>query len=171
MWEQACFLWMLLMKFSQGFAFLLQKGTKIAYNPFADCLLNWISHGLFSPLLTQYETTMWLSDQVGSQELKVKLGSLKESKCLWFWGREMLLVKYDLKWMNQRVIMFIYVVKSCSLSYLFKDIWMSSWQVPTNCRGIFSDSLLFLNQVFYMLPNARLNIDKFLGKRSTPLSY
>jgi hypothetical protein len=42
-------------------------------------------HMGFSPLLALHETTMWLSDQVGSQEWKVKLGSLKESNRLWFW--------------------------------------------------------------------------------------
>jgi len=40
----------------------------------------------FSPLLTQHETTMQLSDQVGSQELKVKLRSLKESKRVFGFG-------------------------------------------------------------------------------------
>ncbi len=44
-------------------------------------------HMGFSPLLTQHETTtMRLSDQVGSQELKVKLGSLKESKQVFGFG-------------------------------------------------------------------------------------
>lgn len=74
------------------FCFLFVKGNQNHIQPPLPVVCRIEFHMGFSPLLTQHETTMWLcdQDQVGSQELKVKLGSLKESKCLWFWGRECL---------------------------------------------------------------------------------
>ncbi len=73
------------MKFSGGFAFFCKREPK-SHTTHLPVVCQIEFHMGFSPLLTQHETTMWLSDQVGSQELKVKLGSLKESKRLWFWG-------------------------------------------------------------------------------------